>query len=95
MSKEQVRNLILNVVNESPGVQGIELVVKCHKRRALVDDDPYSDENIDDTIDIIDEIDELVNDGNLVEIEYTLTSMSYRTKMVYFPKGTKISVKNG
>jgi len=38
-------------------------------------------------------IDELVANGDLIEIEYSLPSMPYRIKSFYFPKGTIINLQ--
>jgi hypothetical protein len=35
-------------------------------------------------------IDQMVKDGELVEIEYVLPDMNYRIKSFYLPKGTEI-----
>jgi len=35
-------------------------------------------------------IEQMVTDGKIVEVEYVLSSMDYRIKSVYFPKGTTI-----
>ena len=38
-------------------------------------------------------LEELIRDGEIMEIEYTLPNMDYRVKSIYMPKGTSISIK--
>ena len=35
----------------------------------------------------------MVNDGDLVEVNYILPTMDYREKTLYFPKGTKVLIQ--
>lgn len=41
---------------------------------------------------ILDQIDDLVNEGWLVEIEYILPLTEYRVKLFYLPKNTSINI---
>lgn len=42
----------------------------------------------------INEIEEMIHDGEIIEIEYELPSMEYRTKSIYFPSGTTIRIRD-
>lgn len=42
--------------------------------------------------DILQVFEELVKDGEILEIEYVLPSINYRTKSFYVPKDTKITI---
>ncbi len=37
-------------------------------------------------------VQQLIEDGEIVEIEYVLPDMPYRTKSFYLPKGAKVTV---
>lgn len=42
---------------------------------------------------IADALDDLVEGGDLIEVEYILKKMDYRCKSMYFPKGTKVHAR--
>lgn len=46
----------------------------------------------DDLIKLEKEINDLVKQGEIIEIEYTLPNMDYRIKHYYLPKGTRIEI---
>jgi hypothetical protein len=78
------RSGILRFINAHSGVKGVELVMLI-----LGDTNPS---NI--SIEAYHyELANLVKEGEIVEVEYTLPSMDYRVKSIYFPKGTIISGK--
>ncbi len=43
-------------------------------------------------IEIMGTIEELVEQGEIIEIQYVLPHMDYRIKSFYLPKGTKIEI---
>jgi len=83
-----LREVILDEVNHRPGIKSIDLVVAV--MRAMSDnDDLFSHRDYTRTIE------SLVQEGELIEIEYTLPNMMYRIKSIYFPKDTKVALGNG
>lgn len=42
---------------------------------------------------VVDLVNELIKEGNLVEVEYVLPSMNYRVKSFILPKGTEVDVR--
>jgi hypothetical protein len=81
MTKEELKQVILEVVNANTGMRGVELALKVLDRTMpRYFESPQYQEALD----------ELVAEGSIVELEYTLPEMDYRTKSIYFPKGTQI-----
>jgi len=82
---EHLPETIIRIVNNNQGLKGTELVLKLMS----------ADLNIEATT-LLKAIDEVVQDGEIIEVEYTLptmNSMNYRVKSMYFPKGTVIKIK--
>ena len=79
---ERLKNAIKEIVEDKQGIKTIELLVELSPQ---VKTTP--------TEKVIGAIDELVAAGELVEIEYILPAMTYRTKSFLFPKGTTMTVK--
>lgn len=80
-SKEDIRKAILDIVRNSNGIKNVDLALKVLERSIpyLFESHLYGDC-----------IQELVDEGEIMEIEYVLPHMDYRTKSMYFPKGTKV-----
>lgn len=81
--KEELKTFVKDLLHGGPK-RGIELVV------ALATHVHSLGETDDRFIDIVVFINDLVKEGEIVEVEYELPSMSYRAKSLYFPKGTTI-----
>lgn len=81
LTKQQTKDLIVQLVVERQGCRATEL---CAEKDLVLGE-----------LDLSDLIEELVAEGQLVEIECVLPQMSYRIKSFLFPKGTQIEVKNG
>jgi hypothetical protein len=79
-----MREILLNMIRNNPGIRGIDLVLKImgEVNPTRFDYDEYSRE-----------LTQLIIDDEVVEIEYILPEMEYRVKSIYFPKGTKIASK--
>lgn len=76
-----LRDAILNTVNSHQGIKGVELVLNVMGSvgPVMFDDREY-----------MLELSRLLDSGQIVEVEYTLPTMDYRIKSLYFPKGTKV-----
>lgn len=70
---------ILERVEALQGVKAVALVSE--PEMAVIDDLPQK-------------LEDLVKDGQLVEVEYVLPNMSWRAKSFYLPAGTKVRVIN-
>jgi len=81
-----LKQAIINIVLNKQGCKATELPVE------IAVEHPELLSQLDNVIEVLDE---LVEEGNLVEVEYVLPNMNYRIKSVYFPKGTQIVVRNG
>ena len=83
LTKEDLKKSIISTVNDSRGIAATELVAKfvCHIHEYEYECDC---ENIPELIQ------ELVDGGEIFELEYILPSLDYRIKSMYFPKGTRI-----
>ncbi len=79
MSKDGIKSSILAFVSTRPGCTAIELVVGVGFGENFALDIPVL-------------LEKLVDEGSLVEVEYTLPSMSYRTKSILFPKGSNLMI---
>lgn len=79
--KQRLRNRILEIVNPSTGIKGMELAtILANEFHPLT------------TEKILQEIFDLIKEGELIEIEYQLSTMDYRTKSFILPKGTSINI---
>lgn len=78
-----LRKTILNCVNSAQGLKGVELVLKV---MATYGPNPTRLNNNQYNL----ELERLVEEKEIVEIEYILPSIDYRIKSIYFPKGTTI-----
>lgn len=72
-----LRDLTLTIVSNSSGIKATELICEVHQ---------YS---IDfELIDYDKTVQELIASGEIIELEYTLPTLPYQIKSIYFPKGT-------
>ena len=80
-----VNKKILEIVEERPGIKATELVVP------LV---VWLFENYDpkdyNEIDLVQSLYDLADKEEIIELSYVLPNMQYRTKSLFFPKGTLI-----
>ncbi len=70
---------ILKTVNSRGPIKGVDLAihVMSEVNPAIFHHDDYTRE-----------LEYLVKNGDIFELEYILSSMDYRVKTIYFPKGT-------
>jgi uncharacterized membrane protein YcjF (UPF0283 family) len=77
-----LKEKIVAIVNENTGIKATQLVtdvvIQCHN----------TNEIHPGTENLLQAINELVESGEIVELEFVLPSMEYRVKSIYFPKGT-------
>lgn len=86
MVNDKVKKILINLVDENPGVKATTLITKATAKY-------YEEKEEGDTpSDVLESLNFLVDQKQLVEIEYVLPTMSYRVKSLYFPKGTKVRV---
>ncbi len=83
MTKLEIENKILDIVTASQGLKGVDLTLR------VMSNDLQVTSN-----ELFDIIFDLIEKGDLVEIEYELPSMGYRTKSFILPRGTKVNVVN-
>lgn len=74
-----VKDAIRKVVSEHTGIKAVELVMEVSRQVASMDS--YETE-----------LQQLIDDGEVIEVEYTLPHMDYRVKSIYFPKDTVIEI---
>jgi hypothetical protein len=79
IAKDDVGRKITDFVGQHPGCTAIEMVVGVGFGE-------------DFALDIPVELETLINEGSLIEVEYVLARMEYRTKSLLFPKGTSIVI---
>ena len=83
MTREQAKNLLAHVVNDKTGIKGVELAM--HVDTVALSYYPEYD--------MPDMLDELVAEGRIVCVEYTLPPDNSRIKGYYLPKGSQLYVK--
>jgi len=74
-----IKDKAIELVNEKPGIKMVKLVLELTE---------YNFKNKLDA-DVLSTIEKLIEDGEIVELEYILLSMEYRCKSLLFPKGTR------
>lgn len=74
-----LRDFIIRTVEDRGPIKGVDLAVEVatHQHDVLPQD-------------LHDALQFLVENGEIVEVEYILKKMDYRCKSLYFPKGTEI-----
>ncbi len=81
------KQLILDRINGSTGVKAVDLVVSIMSKE--VNPQVFKLEEYDNALR------ELVDSGQIIEMEYVLPHMDYRTKSIYFPKRTTFTFRQG
>jgi hypothetical protein len=76
----ELDEFIKMAVNDKGPIKGVDLALEVVKHNHGMSPS-----------DITQAIERLVRDEEVVELEYVLPEMSYRTKSLYFPKGTKLT----
>lgn len=74
-----IKDVINKVVNDHQGINTIDHALEVSRQVSEMDDFEKS-------------LMELIEEGEIVELEYTLPSMDYRVKNLYLPKNTMIQV---
>lgn len=77
---EQIKQIIKNIVNLRPGIGNVQLVldVMTVVNPVCLFENQYQEE-----------LKSLIENKEILEIEYIRPNMDYRIKSVYFPAGTK------
>jgi DNA-binding Lrp family transcriptional regulator len=82
------RDVLKHLVDQTPAIKGVELVTNAmeyiHKNNV-----PHQ---VGDDLGTI--LNDLVAEGELIEVEYTLSTMNYRIKSLYFTKDTVVNLVN-
>lgn len=81
MTKDDYRELVRNIVEESTGIKAVELATAV----VWAIEEKERKQNYDIWKDALDP---LIEAGEIVELEYVLPTMDYRIKSIFFPKGT-------
>lgn len=76
-----IKELIVKTVNDHQGIKATELAVDVISENTEITPDDY--ENA---------LSELIRNGEIVEVEYTLPSMDYRVKSWFLPKDSVVVV---
>lgn len=80
------QDVITYLVNNKPAIKGTELVTEIITTL-------FENGLKDDAGDPVDTLNQMVKDGEIVEVEYVLPNMAYVVKSLYFPKGTVIPLQ--
>lgn len=80
ISKDELKKIIIDIVNDNNGLKSMELIPKLPESVFIY----LKSEDICETLD------ELVSNGDILEIEYSVPNYSYKIKSFYLPKGTEI-----
>lgn len=85
ITKEEFKTKIVEIIVNLQGCKAVELITKLDMQMV----------NALDVYDLSTVLAELLHECKLVEIEYELPLMNYRTKSFLLPGGTKIIINNG
>ena len=77
-----LQEFIIRMVEDKGPIKGVDLALEVAKHQHGVNPD-----------DITGALSDLVECGEIVEVEYILERMNYRVKSIYFPSGTKAKVR--
>jgi hypothetical protein len=88
MTKDQIKEYIVKIINDRQGCKAMELVLDHTILSAATE--PY--QGGADKFDFLELMSELIAEGKVIEIEYVLSNMNYRAKSFYLPANTKVSV---
>lgn len=81
IDKYRLKDIIRDIVINQGSIKNVSLALKVLEKTTP---------NYFETDDYHKAIEELVTQGDIVEVEYILSDADYRIKSVYFPRGTKI-----
>ena len=85
---QSIEDIILGLVSEGP-IKGTELAAKVtaayYSQDWSLNDNPFQEQYIKI-------LESMVKNGLIIEVEYVLESMDYRTKSMYFPANTRITI---
>ena len=84
MSAQQLRELITAIVTREQGCKGVELVTK-----VVVQAHNSGLNDCSDGRSVLEMLQRMVDQDELVEFEYVLPEIPYRTKSFFLPKDTK------
>lgn len=76
-----IKSIIKKTVNNNQGIKATELVLEVMHQSSDMNLDAYEDALM-----------ELIKEGEIVEVEYTLPQMDYRVKSWYLPKDTVVII---
>lgn len=76
-----IKAAIIKIVNEHQGIKAVDLVVEVSQSIFPEPMDEFEAALI-----------EAIEEGDVVEVEYTLPHMDYRVKSMYLPKDTMVQV---
>jgi hypothetical protein len=77
---QEIKDKIINIVNSHPGITNGELVIRIFPFLSISG-------LLDTSNNLIELLQELINNREIVELEYILPTSNER-KSIYFPKGT-------
>jgi len=77
--RRRVKNEIVSIVESLQGCKATRLAMDAARLPDCPDDFPTL-------------LQELINSGEVVEVEYTLPNMPYRIKSFLLPKGTSVNI---
>lgn len=80
-----IKEVLVRIVNDKQGTKATLLVVELMQELHL------QNLSIDEDVDVPNLIQELVSEGELLEIEYILPNIPYRVKSFLLPKGSSFS----
>lgn len=79
---KDIKQNVIQIVTDNPGVKGTEIPLLLSEEVRL--------SNCATKLSTI--LEDLVKEGEIVEVEYTLKTMDYRAKSMFFPWGTSVNV---
>ncbi len=82
--RQDVKELLVRRISEKQGCKGAEVLALSEAAAVMSRH----------RCDIVELLEELVQEGRLVEVEYALPSMDYKPKKFYLPSGSRIRVQN-
>lgn len=85
---EDIKTIMAMVVNERNGMKATELAAD----RRVIEAALAAEKETGKSVEVPDLMDELVKEGQFVEVQYTVPDMPYRIKSFYLPKGSKVTI---
>jgi hypothetical protein len=83
---DTMRKAIIEIVNEKQGIKATELIPEIAMRHP---------ELLVALTELPEVLEQLVHEAEIVEVEYVLPLLSYKSKSWYLPKGTQVIVHDG